>query len=446
MFPNPQDALPFPRRPNLERYKKVAKELLKAAQANNPDGLREWASRWVVQVVRQGALEDTPGLSDRTERWTEQVTEFAMHSLLSDRRKCRLTSAQFVIARSHGFSSWQAMKKHIAELERRNTQVTQFEAAADAVVRGDIQALNQLLEKNPALARERSAREHRATLLHYTAANGVEGYRQQTPKNIVAIADLLLKAGADIEAEADVYGGGCTTLGLAATSIHPRRAGVQEPLLQLLLDSGASINKRHTAGNNHPAVIACLANGQPQAGEFLADRGAELDLESAAGIGRMAEVAMYFDSAGQLRPPATREQMQRGFLWACMYGREDVAVYLLDRGADLPEPGESGATGLHWAAGGGHTSLVRLLLARGAPLEALNMWGGTVIEHAGHGFKHGSYDVDFAAVFETLLAAGAKIRGDWLGWFDSVKERPVEERTRVKEIFSKYGATGSYNP
>lgn len=316
----------------------------------------------------------------------------------------------------------------------------QFEAAADAVVGGDIQALKQLLEKNPALARERSTREHRATLLHYTAANGVESYRQKTPKNIVAIADLLLNAGAEIEAEADVYGGGCTTLGLAATSIHPRRAGVQEPLLQLLLDFGASIDKRPTSGNNHAAVIACLANGQPEAGEFLAARGAQLDLESAAGIGRMDVVAEYFDSAGHLRSPATSNQIQKGFLWACMYSHADVAVYLLDRGADLLDPGESGATGLHWAAGSGHTGLVRLLLERGAELEPLNMWGGTVIEHAGHRFEHGSYDVDFAPVFETLLAAGAKIRGDWLGWLDSVKERSGEERARVKEIFARYGA------
>jgi hypothetical protein len=58
------------------------------------------------------------------------------------------------------------------------------------------------------LARAKSDREHGGTLLIYTSANGVERYRQGTP------------------ATADVYGGGCTTLGLAATSTHPRLAGV----------------------------------------------------------------------------------------------------------------------------------------------------------------------------------------------------------------------------
>jgi hypothetical protein len=53
------------------------------------------------------------------------------------------------------------------------------------------------------------------------SANGVEGYRQKTPKNIVEIAKVLLNAGADVNAEAEVYGGGATTLGLVATSVYP---------------------------------------------------------------------------------------------------------------------------------------------------------------------------------------------------------------------------------
>jgi hypothetical protein len=43
--------------------------------------------------------------------------------------------------------------------------------------------------------------------LHYCSANGVEGYRQKTPKNIVEITRILLEAGAEVDARADVYGG-----------------------------------------------------------------------------------------------------------------------------------------------------------------------------------------------------------------------------------------------
>ena len=57
-------------------------------------------------------------------------------------------------------------------------------------------------------------REHRSTLLHYVSANGVEDFRQKTPANIVEITRLLLKAGADVNAESESYGGRSTTLGL----------------------------------------------------------------------------------------------------------------------------------------------------------------------------------------------------------------------------------------
>ena len=60
--------------------------------------------------------------------------------------------------------------------------------------------LKKLLREDPELIRARSTREHRATLLHYVSANGVESYRQKTPKNIVRITKLLLDAGAEAKA------------------------------------------------------------------------------------------------------------------------------------------------------------------------------------------------------------------------------------------------------
>jgi ankyrin repeat protein len=441
MFPNPQAAVALPPQPNLEQYKKLAKDLVKACKGENPDRLQEWASEWIDKLVRMSNLEITPGLPVEERRWVEEVTEFATRKLHSAERKCSLAAAQFVIARSHGFMSWPALVKHIEHLRRKDSPTAQFEAAADAIVSGDKQVLRRLLDENPDLVRQRSAREHRATLLHYTSANGVEGYRQKTPKNIVEIADLLLRSGAEVDAEANVYGGGCTTLGLAATSVHPEAAGVQEPLLQILLDHGATVDKLNLAGNAQSLVIACFANGRPRAAEFLATRGAQLDLEGAAGIGRINLVKTFFYSDGRLKPPATKKQLQNGFLWACMYGRVDVAMFLLENGADLLDAADSGATALHWAAGGGHAGIVKLLLDRGAPLEEVNIWGGTVLEHAGWGFEHDIDGTDFVPMFDTLLSAGAKIRGSWLAWINKVKIRRVEEKARVAEVFRRYGAT-----
>ena len=438
MFPNPPDALPLPGRPNLEQYKKLGKELVSVCKAGKPAALREFISDWIGNLIRLSRLEFVPGMPVETERWVEEVTEFATRTLQPDHRRCNLTGAQFVIARSHGFLSWPRMVKHIEQLTSRSSPVTQFEMAADAIVSGDLATLKQLLLANPKLVLDRSMREHRATLLHYTSANGVEGYRQKTPKNIVAIAELLLKFGAEVDAEADVYRGGCTTLGLAATSVHPEAAGVQEALLQLLLDHGAVIDKPNLAGNRHSAVSACLANGRPSAAKFLVARGAQLDLESAAGIGRLETVKSYFDSEGNLNPPTTKQQLQKGFLWACMYGHGDVASFLLERGADLRDRADSGATALHWAAGGAHLDIVKLLLDRGAALEEINQWGGTVLEHAGWGFEHGNADAEFIPVFEALLSAGAQIRGRWLPWLRRVEGRKPDASKRIAELLRQY--------
>ena len=147
-----------------------------------------------------------------------------------------------------------------------------------AIVNGELPALRKLLNGNPALVHVRSTRDHRSTLLHYVSANGVEDFRQKTPPNIVAITQLLLEAGADANAESDAYGGRSTTLGLTATSYHPEKAGVQMPLMEVLIDHGAIIDGPDTGS----AVNGCLHNGRGEAAEFFARRGARLDLEAAA--------------------------------------------------------------------------------------------------------------------------------------------------------------------
>src|SRR5689334_12527045 len=98
-----------------------------------------------------------------------------------------------------------------------------FEAAADAVIAGDLRTLEAALAAEPALVTARSARPHRATLLHYVAANGVEDERQVTPPNAVRVAEVLLAAGAEVDALAETYGGGPaqTTLNLLVSSCHP---------------------------------------------------------------------------------------------------------------------------------------------------------------------------------------------------------------------------------
>ena len=442
MFPNPQDALPLPPKPNLEQYKKLAKELVHACRAGTPQ-LGEWAAEWVRTLVRLHGTQFSQGLPVEVESWIRGVTEFATRKLLEGERECALTDAQFVIARSHGFTSWPKLVEFVEGIAR-GASVSDFEQAADAIVFGDEARLERLLRR-PGLARERSAREHRATLLHYVSANGVEGYRQRTPENIVAIAAMLLRAGAEVDAVCEVYGGDCTALGLVATSVHPERAGVQEALMQLLLDHGAALDAAGSAGHKHSLVFACLANGRPKAAKFLAQRGAPLDLETAAGVGNLELVRSFFDREGKLKPPATEEQLQRGFIWACGSGEDEIVEFLLDHGADLRQPAGLDEPPLHMAVVGGRVSTVKLLLARGAPTEDLNSYGGTALGQAGYSFRNGDAGRDDAAIFEALLAAGAKMEDGWLEWLESVQTRSAADKLRVAEVLRRSGATNGHN-
>jgi hypothetical protein len=388
VYPNPQDALPLPPRPSLEQYKKRAKDLVKACKSGDPAAIRAWAARW----------------GDTDTRHIDEIEQFARAKLSGS---CALTAAQFVIARAHGFESWPKMAKHLETLARANSAVSAFETAADAIVSGDLGILERLLREQPDLIRARSTREHRATLLHYVSANGVEGYRQKTPKNAVAVARLLLRAGAEVDAEAEVYGGGCTTLGLVATSQHPLRAGVQNDLIDVLLEHGARLDLPG-GGHNHSLVNACLRNGCPGAADYLARRGAPLDLEAAAGVGRLDVVQRLVDEAAET-------EQRDGFSQACGYGHADVVEFLLGKGmkvdARLSVVG-AGHTGLHVAAYAAQVEVVRVLLRHGAPVNVKDeTWGTPPLVWALHAWseERAAPAERYTQVVAMLVAAGAVV-------------------------------------
>src|SRR5258706_6213469 len=314
------DALPLPRHPNVEQYKKQAKELLKACKSGDPQALPAWVTQWLeAQLGFDPALATarrayTAGeIAHRVRHGVERVTKHLGVTDAASRGACTLTRAQFALAREFGFASRRQFARHVEGLARAHSPIAGFEAAVDAIVSGDLAMLEKLLSEHPQLATARSTREHGATLLHYVSANGVESYRQKTPPNIVQITSLLLDAGADVNAESIAYGGRSTTLGLTATSYHPEAAGVQLELLDLLIRNGATIDP----SDGGSAVNGCLRNGRGQAADFLASQGARLDLEGASGVGRLEVVKSFFDGAGQLKSNATQAQMRAGFACAC---------------------------------------------------------------------------------------------------------------------------------
>jgi ankyrin repeat protein len=402
------DALPILPRPNLEQYKRLAKDLQRACRSSESSAIRDWAARWAESLGGLLGPELRPKL-----QWGIQARWNKFQKKQPRAARCLLADAQFFIARMHGFESWPKFRKHVEAMAGANSPVSQFETAVDAIVSGDADGLARLLLSNPELARARSTREHRSTLLHYVSANGVEDFRQRTPPNIVEIAKLLLNAGADVNAESEAYGGRSTALGLTATSCHPENAGVQIPLMELLLDRGALID-RPDGGS---AVNDCLRNGRGQAAEFLAARGARLDLEGAAGVGRLDIVESYFSEDARSLPPDPPQPVKDSFAWACQFGRTGVVEFLLKRGIDLDSKlRHNGQTGLHWAAYGGHAATVKMLLDCGSPVETKDeTYNGTPLEWALYAWGNAAppRKAPYYEVVALLARAGAKLDPAW---------------------------------
>lgn len=283
-----------------------------------------------------------------------------------------LTDAQLALARWYGFRDWPALAQYVNAVTRDGA-VSRFETGVESVVNGDLATLESLLRVDPELVRARSTRithhdppTHRATLLHYVAANGVEGHRQKTPANAVAIARALLEAGAEVDALADMYGGEYTTMSMLVSSAHPANAGVQVPLVETLLDFGASVEGQGSPPFRSPLMTA-LAFGYLGAAEALVRRGARVEgLAAAAGLGRVADAA-------RLLATADGDSRHRALALATQHGHVEVVRLLLDAGEDPnrynPDGTHSHSTPLHQAALAGHGAVVRLLVERGARLD-----------------------------------------------------------------------------
>lgn len=423
------DALALPPRPDIEQYKKLARDFQRVCRTGDPAAVNDWAARWVETLAR---LQGHPDLAGRRNEIDLDVQRIEHHWQALQKSNdlvghCTLVGAQLLIARCHGFVSWQKFALHLDSIARGNSPVSQFEAAVDAIVDGDIAALRKLLRENPELIRTRSTREHESTLLHYVSANGVEDFRQKTPKNIVEIARLLLEAGANVNAESKAYGGRSTALGLTATSYHPEAAGVQLALIDLLIDAGAVID----GPDSSSSVNACLRNGRGEAAEYLANRGARLDLEGAAGVGRLDIVKSLIGAPADPKPAATRQQRIDGFTSACTFGRNSVIEFLLDHGVEVNTKLNGGSTGLHWAAYEGHGDTVRLLLERGAHVDMVDeTYQGTPLGWALYGRGHAlPRERERRSYYETvalLVRAGSKLDPGWFAG-DADCERALEK-------------------
>ncbi len=421
------DTLPLPPRPNLTQYRKRAKDLVAAVRAGKESAVRDWAASWLSALSRLLEVPITPFVQHSMER-ALQAIELQVRDKVTAAQsvggEIGLADAQYLIARAHSFENWAAFARHIDQDFTADPEGRAFEAAADAIVTGDLAALQSLIREQPELIRARSPRVHRVTLLHYIAANGVEGFRQKTPPNAVDIARFLLQCGAEPDALSDIYAGGdnSTTMVALVSSTHPAEAGLQPQLVDVLVDHGAAPDG--VADDGAPLMTA-LAFDYIEAARALERRGARIDsVVAAAALGRLEVIRGLIVDHQTLKPGVplvapwwqrsiarnAKAHLELALAWACKFGQAGVANFLLDLGVDPVSRDSDDMTALHWAAASGLGNVVSRLIASGAPLELENTWGGTVLNSTLHfALYMPRSGVDYPALVQALIEAGADV-------------------------------------
>lgn len=197
----------------------------------------------------------------------------------------------------------------------------------------------------------------------------------------LAIVDLLLAHGADVDARDEATG--------ATALVQAVRRG-QQGIVQALLRAGASPELADGRAGEDALGAAAMA-GQGAVAEALLAGGARPSartLELACHAGQL-DLAARCVAAGI--DPATTDALAA----ACRVGRIAVVEWLLANGLAAADAGEALGEAVH----AGHTEVVACLLRHGAPVDVGNGYGWTPLFFAGYGAR--------ADLVRMLLAAGA---------------------------------------
>lgn len=235
-----------------------------------------------------------------------------------------------------------------------------FREAVEAIAKGKLEVLQELLTAHPELLSMRldSPTEgyfQEPYLLWFVADNPIR--HRKLPANIVEICALIInKIKAQnldtLQVQLDY------TLGLVVTGSTPRNSGVQIELMDLLIDEGANLGRGHGA----------LAHGNIAATHRLLERGGELTLTTAICLDR-------WDDVHKLIQTASTTEAEVALVAAAFFGNVRALAYLLEQGVDpnaYPDPAEgfhSHATALHQAVWSSNQEAVKVLVEAGARLD-----------------------------------------------------------------------------
>lgn len=253
---------------------------------------------------------------------------------------------------------------------------------------------------------------HGNTPLHFLAS-----HRASNPQAAAAMRGLrwLLEHGADPNVPIARVLDGMTPAQLGEVPLHRVAAGGHgADVVRWLLAHGAAVDPTRADGAT-PYVLA-VRTGNAEAAEALAAAGA--DVGRLAPSDRLLGACLRGDAATARALVAAHpglvasldDEAARTIHLAVHDERPEAVSLMLSLGWPLDVESEWGGTLLHWAAWHGRATLVRELLAHGAPVNARDSrYGSSPIAWAAHGSRysgHGSDD-DYVAIVHLLLDARA---------------------------------------
>ena len=400
MSTDPHATPRLPDRPNLRHLKDQARDLVKAGTATSVTDAQ-------FKVARLYGFPSWPKLKAHVElleqlRRAAEINDVVrIRTLLDEQATALITSgaaastpdAQLQMARLFGLTSWADVEAKLARLKQRSgielpgAEIRQLKHAIDA---NDIEGVKTLMTRNPDL--------HRAPL----------GYGKDGPLTWVAECLVpptpirLAMARWMIENGSDVHQGGDGPLMRAALS------GEKIPMMELLVSCGADVNAQWR--EDFPIIFASCEAVDPAALKWLLDHGANPNCHARGGtaldylIGTYersperlsACIDLLLDAGGTTRydAPGVLDVLRRRH--DRVAEQLDADARLLDRRFPELDCGSTGgrrlllqgATLLHVAAKFGNVEAARLLLDRGADVNAratvddARVEGQTAIFHA----------------------------------------------------------------
>lgn len=231
-------------------------------------------------------------------------------------------------------------------------------------------------------------------------------------KRYIDIVKLLVDNGANIEAKD--WG--------KRTSLHLAADWGQIEIVKLLLDNGADIDAKDEDERTALHLTADSAEyGGIDIARLLLDNGARINARDWDGMtalslavdNRNVDVVWLLVENGANPEEATDWRKRPILHWAAERGYSDLVKLLLEKGADINATDTAAVTALHLAIKCSNFEIINLLLDRGANIEMKEIGGATPLAMA--------IDNGLAGVLDLLLAKGASV--------NYVYRLPVSEST-----------------